>query len=168
MKKPQLLRAAIVALYPSLARDPDKLSMWIETGTVRATRNGQRGFSWEYQLTVVAEDFTKPPEGFFFAVTDWLRIQQPDITQPNAPGFPFEVDINSDTSFDIKMVLPLREVVTATRVNGVGADPGGWQIEVQDEPVLFPDEVEIGPGLTSIWVRGNGGEPVQIAPDPEG
>jgi len=167
MKKPALLRAALVALYPEFARNPDKLAMWVETGNVRATRNDQRGFAWEYQLTVVAEDFTKPPEGLFFTVVDWLRTQQPDVTQPNAPGFPFEADVINDKTFDVKMTLPLREVVTATAMGG-----GGWQIEVQPEPVLFPDEAEIGPGLTSIWVRGphgslGGDDPVQIAPDPE-
>lgn len=161
MKKPALLRAAIGALFPDFARDPDQLAMWIESGSVRATKNGQRGFSWEYQLTVVAEDFTREPEGLFFAVVDWLRRQQPDVTQPNAPGFPFEVDIIDDRTFDVQMTLPLREVVTATP-----AGPGAWQIEVQAEPELFTDAPEIGPGLTAIWVRGNGEPPVQIAPDP--
>lgn len=166
MKKPGLLRSAIETLFPGFVRDPDKLSLWIENGSVRASKNGQHGFSWEYQLTVVAEDFTGAPEGLFFAVVDWLRDQQPDVTQPNGPGFPFEVDINNDKTFDIKMVLPLREVVTATRMTAIGAQAGGWQIEIQSEAVLFPDEVEIGPGLTSIWVRGSGGNPVQVAPDP--
>ena len=163
MKKPGLLRAALVALYPELARNPDKLAMWVENGSVRATNNLQRGFAWEYQLTVVLEDFTGAPEGLFFAVVDWLRTQQPDVTQPNAPGFPFEVDVIDDRTFDVKMVLPLREVVTAT-----AASAGQWHIEVQPEPVLFPDEAVIGPGLTSIWVRGNGNAPVQVAPNPEG
>lgn len=163
MKKPALLRAALTALYPEFARNPDKLAMWVETGSVRATSNGQRGFAWEYQLTVVAEDFTGAAEGLFFTVVDWLRTQQPDVTQPNAPGFPFEVDVIDDRTFDVKMTLPLREVVTATAAAG-----GAWQLEVQPEPVLFPDEAQIAPGITSIWTRGNGGTPVQVAPDPEG
>jgi len=77
VKKPFLLRAALTALYPEFARNPDKLAMWVETGNVRATRNGQRGFAWEYQLTVLAEDFTAPPEGLFFTVVDWLRPSSP-------------------------------------------------------------------------------------------
>lgn len=165
MKKPALLRAAIGALFPDFARDPDQLAMWIESGSVRATKNGQRGFSWEYQLTVVAEGFTREPEGLFFAVVDWLRRHQPDVTQPNAPGFAFEVDIIDDRTFDVKMILPLREVVTATAITGPAG--AGWQIEVQGEPALFTDDEPLGPALTSIWVRGNGGAPVQIAPDPE-
>lgn len=162
MKKPDLLRSAITAMYPELVRNPDKLAMWIEQGTAHASKNGQRGFAWEYQLNVVYEDFTGAPEGLFFVVVDWLRDQQPDITQPNAPGFPFEVDIIDDKTFDVKMTLPLREIVVASAVER------GWQLQVMAEQVpLFPDAEPLrdfsGP-ITSIWTRGNGGEPVKVAP----
>lgn len=162
MKKPALLRTAITALLPELARNPDKLAMWVETGRVRATGNAQRGFAWEYNLTVVVEDYTKPAETLFFIVVDWLRTQQPDLLAANADGFAFEADVIDDKATDIKITLPLREVVTATP-----ADGGGWQLTVQPEPVLFPDEAVIGPNITSIWVRGEGDAPFQVAPDPE-
>ena len=162
MKKPALLRAAITALLPDLARNPDKLAMWVEGGSVRATGNAQRGFAWEYPLTVVVEDFTLPPETLFFIVVDWLRTQQPDLLASNAEGFPFEADIIDDKTTDVRITLPLREIVTAV-TNGSGE----WQLTVQPEPVLFPDEAVIGPGITSIWVRGEGNAPFQIAPDPE-
>lgn len=161
MKKPALLRAALVALLPELARNPDKLAMWVENGRVRATGNAQRGFAWEYPLTVVVEDFTKPPETLFFIVVDWLRTQQPDLLTPNAEGFAFDVDVIDEKTADVKITLPLGEVVTA-----IGDGNGGWQLEVQPEPLpLFPDAEPIAPGLTSIWVRGNGDAPVQVAPD---
>lgn len=163
MKKPALLRAAITAMYPELARGPDQLAMWVERGSVRATGNAQRGFAWEYQLEVVAENFKREPEGLFFVVVDWLRTQQPDLIQPNAPGFPFEVDVLNDTTFDVQMTLPLREIVTATSV----AD-GGWQLAVVPEQVpLFPDAEPLRPlsgPITSIWTRCNGDVPVKVAP----
>lgn len=163
MKKPALLRAAIAAMFPELARGPDQLAMWVERGSVRATGNAQRGFAWEYQLEVVAENFKREPEGLFFVVVDWLRTQQPDLIQANAPGFTFEVDVINDTTFDVQMTLPLREIVTATAV-GVG----GWQLAVVPEQVpLFPDAEPLraaaGP-ITSIWTRANDGEPVKVAP----
>lgn len=171
MKKPDLLRAAIGVLYPELARDPDKLAMWIEQGSVRSTGNAQRGFAWEYQLIVVAEDFTREPEGLFFVVVDWLRTQQPDLIQPNAPGFPFEVTVIDDKTFDVKMTLPLREIVTATAVPAGGGQSGGWQLQVVPEQVpLFPDAEPLRPAsgpITSLWARDSGGDPIQIAPDPE-
>lgn len=163
MKKPALLRAAITAMFPELARGPDQLAMWVERGSVRATGNAQRGFAWEYQLEVVAENFKREPEGLFFVVVDWLRSHQPDLVQPNAPGFPFEVDVLNDTTFDVQMTLPLREIVTATAVG-----EGGWQLAVVPEQVpLFPDAEPLRDGsgpITSIWSRANDGEPVKVAP----
>ena len=39
MKKPAASCAPpLVALYPELARNPDKLAMWVENGSVRATK----------------------------------------------------------------------------------------------------------------------------------
>ncbi|MCJ2189160.1 phage tail protein [Novosphingobium beihaiensis] len=162
MKKPGLLRAAIVALLPYLKRDPDKLAMWVERGSVRARQTAQGGFSWEYELTVVIEDYTKPPEALFFLVVDWLRTQQPDLLAVQSAGFPFEVDVIDEKTFDVKITLALREIVIAEKT----AD--GWQLEVAGEQVpLFPDAEPLrapdGP-ITSIWVRSNEGT-FQVAPD---
>lgn len=165
MKKPGSLRDAITALLPEFARNPDKLAMWVENGRVRSPGTAQRGFAWEYPLTVVAEDFTRPPETLFFIVVDWLRAQQPDLLASNAEGFAFDVDVIDDRTVDVKITLPLREVVTAT------ADgQGGWQLQVCDEPPLFPDAEPLRDGsgpVTAIFVPGANGHAVQIAPDPE-
>lgn len=161
MKKPGLLREAISVLLPETARDPDRLAMWVERGNVRATGNRQRGFSWEYDLIVVAENFAGDPAVLFFTVTDWLRYQQPDLLAANGPGFPFEVDVIDDKTVDVKMTLPLREVVTAENVDGE------WRMTVVDEAdPMLPDDVplraEDGP-VTSIWVHSDD-EPFQVAP----
>lgn len=161
MKKPGLLRAAIVALIPEMARDPDRLAMWVEKGNVRATNNRQRGFAWEYDLIVDVENFTGDPAGLFFAVVDWLRDQQPDLLAANSPGFPFEVDVIDTATVDVKITLPLREVVTAERADSA------WRLTVADESVpLFPDDVPLRAAeapLASIWARDHG-EPQQVAP----
>lgn len=161
MKKPGLLREAIAALMPETARDPDRLAMWVERGNVRATGNRQRGFSWEYDLIVVAENYTGDPAQLFFVVVDWLRVQQPDLLKANGPGFPFEVDVIDVSTVDVRMTLPLREVVTAAQVDGE------WQFTVADETVpLFPDDTHLraneGP-IASIWARGDD-VPFQVAP----
>lgn len=161
MKKPSLLREAIAVLLPETARDPDRLAMWVERGNVRATGNRQRGFSWEYDLIVVAENFTAEPAQLFFVVVDWLRDQQPDLLAANGPGFPFEVDVIDTKTVDVRITLALKEVVTAQQVDGE------WHLSVIDEAVpLFPDDVPLRPAegpLTSIWARGDD-EPFQVAP----
>jgi hypothetical protein len=161
MKKPGLLREAIAALIPETARDPDRLAMWVERGTVRATGNRQRGFSWEYDLIVVAENYTGDPAQLFFVVVDWLRFQQPDLLKANGPGFPFEVDVIDVSTVDVTMTLPLREVVTAAQVSGE------WQLTVVAETVpLFPDDTPLRADeapIVALWARGDDA-PFQVAP----
>lgn len=162
MKKPNHLRAAIAELLPETARDPDRLAMWVERGSMRATINKQRGFSWEYDLIIVAENFAEDPAALFFIVVEWLRTQQPDLLAPNAEGIPFEVNVIDDSTVDVRITLSLREIVT---VELVGGKP---RFITADEPApMFPDEVSLrdydGP-ISSIWARGNG-ETFKVAPD---
>lgn len=161
MKKPALLREAIVAMIPEMARDPDRLAMWVEKGNLRATGNREHGFAWEYDLIVVAENYTAEPAVMFFAVTEWLRIQQPSLLVANGPGFPFEVDVIDAQTVDLRITLPLVEVVTAAQVDGA------WQLTVVDEAVpLLTDDVPLranaGP-LASISVMDDD-TPFRVAP----
>lgn len=164
MKKPALLRAAIAAALPELARDPQNLLMWVEIGSVRARAGGQRGFAWTYQLNVVADEYAGDPAVLFFVVTEWLRAQAPDLLAPGAETFTFEADILDQDSFSIQIRLTLEELVRASAV------AGGWQLEhVTEPPTLFPEEEPLRAGggpVTSIWVAPGTEAPFQVAPGP--
>lgn len=158
MKKPDLLRAALSRL-PELARDPGRLAMWVDKGTIRAPMTCQRGFSWDYELNAIVTDCATDPAAIFFIIADWLRIQQPDVLAPGKEGaFTFEADILDDKSFDIHIVLQLTETVRA-----IPRDDGGVDLQTTAEPdPLFPDDepLRLGNGvLTSIWSNGQ-----QLAP----
>lgn len=160
MKKPASLRAMLVALMPELARNPDALAMWIEKGRVRS-RLGAHGFAWEYQLTVLFKEFAGDPAVPFFAVTEWLREQQPEALAPGGQnGFAFEVDILDDKTFDVQLVLALDECVAAAPQG-----EGQWHLTPIAQPVpIDPDgeplRTAAGPVL-SIWYEGQ-----QLAPLP--
>lgn len=159
MKKPALLRAALVALMPELARDADRLAMWIEKGHVRSRLGPSHGFAWEYQLTVLLKEFAGDPAVPFFAVTEWLRTQQPDALVPGKQnGFAFEVDILDDKTFDVQIVLDLEECVAAE-----DQGQGRWHLtpiaqSVPIDPDGEPVRAAAGPVL-SIWHDGR-----QLAP----
>ena len=165
MKKPALLRAALVALMPEFARDADRLAMWIEKGQVRSRLAGygeSHGFAWEYQLTVLLKEFAGDPAVPFFAVTEWLRTQQPDALAPGKQnGFAFEADILDDKTFDVQIVLNLDECVAAQ-----DQGQGRWHLSPIDQPVPIdpdgePTRAAAGPVL-SIWYEGQ-----QLAPTPQ-
>ena len=94
MEKPASLRAALTAADPQLARDAERLSVWVEEGRIRSPMTASRGFSWEYTLNITITDFTLHPSVLFLAINDWLRTNQPDLLSPEAKsGYSFEADM---------------------------------------------------------------------------
>jgi hypothetical protein len=45
LNKPRLLRRALAARFPDLARDADRLTMWVEKGKVRARLGASHSFA---------------------------------------------------------------------------------------------------------------------------
>lgn len=138
MNKPDSLRAALTAVMPELARDPDRLRIWVDAGRIRCPMTESRDFSYEYKLTLELIDFTGHPALVFLTINDWLRTNQPDLAGvAGTSGYSFEVEPIDPTTIDLTIDLQLTE--RAELVPRVG---GGWQIEHPAEPdPLFPDDV---------------------------
>lgn len=165
MKKPESLRAKLIAAFPDLASDPARLRMWIERGSLQCNMAPDNlNYGVRYTLTVVVEGWDLPAIMIWVLLIDWLRIHQPELLTPShnnegERGIPFETDIISATESDISFDLPLREMIRVER-----RPDGGFDMEYLAEPnVLFPDAAPIlpeGPLLKSIWVEGR-----QLLPD---
>jgi len=161
MNKHDSLRAAIVALAPDLARDPDNLRMWIDKGKVRCTQTPSLNFFYEYKLSVLLVDFTGHPSVVCLAINEWLRANQPDLLRPDREaGYTFEADIVDSRTFDLLFELDLTETAIVTPRQG-----GGWNIDHPGEPVpLLPDDLPLAGGATlqQGWVPG-----AELVPDPQ-
>lgn len=167
MKKPDSLRAKLTEGLPDLARDPNRLRIWIEEGHVRCHAQdpelgGNLSFTLEYKLTVVIEGWAQSQLLIWILLIDWLRVQQPDLLTPanSRTAIPFEADLLSEKEADISFDLKLTEPVKVTRRPDGGFD---MQVIAESDP-LMPDAVSMIPGgapLTSLWLDG-----VQLLPDP--
>ena len=119
MEKPGSLRAAIGQVFPDLARDVDRLRLWVEKGSIRCRQTQSRGFEWTYTLTAVMTDFTGHPSLVFLAVNDWLRVNQPDLLAAgNAETFSFQADILDENTIDLQFDLRLTEQVRLIERDG--------------------------------------------------
>lgn len=150
MRKADSLRAHLAQWHPALARDPERLRMWIETGKVRSINGadgaGARHFAWDYTLTVLVTEFTGNPSEFAATINEWCAGQAPELLQQES-GYAFEADILDAATFDVQFALPLSEPVLVTPRAG-----GGWTIEHPAEPApLFPDDEPGGGLLQEIW-----------------
>lgn len=149
MLKPDSLRIHITAALPDLARDPERLRMWIDRGSIRSRQTASLAFQYGYRLNVVVLDWTLSPSIIFILLVDWLRRNQPDlVASQSAPGFTFEADILDTRAMDLSIELDLTETVST-----VAREGGGFDLQHHAEPVpMFPDDVELAPALTELWL----------------
>lgn len=155
MKKPDLLRAALAAADPDLARNPDGLILWADQGSVASPMTPSFSFAYTYRLHGLLLNYGGHQAVLTIAILAWLRVQQPDMLQPNKPAFTFEVDFMDNKTVDLEFYLDLTEQVRA-----VQREDGGFDMEFLTEPdPLFTDDLGVGgvvpiPPLSSIWFNG--------------
>lgn len=153
MQKPALLRDHLTTRLPELARDPERLKIWVDRGDVRSTMTASRSFAYRYTLNLLLVDWGAHPSVIMILVLEWLRRQQPDLVASNqSSGFAFEADIIDKDIVDIQLSMNLTETVRVTM-----REDGGFDMEhvIEPEP-LFPDDatiVEAGAPLTELWWR---------------
>lgn len=136
MFKPDSLRAHLVAAIPELARDPDKLLVFIDDGSIVSRLAPGLSFEYRYQLQLVLTDFAAHPDSVMVPLLTWLRVQQPELlaNHANAERIGFQADILAHDKVDLAITLPLTERV------GVHARPeGGHDVQHYPEPQLEPD-----------------------------
>lgn len=161
MNKPVLLRARLVAHFPELAAQPDRLRLWVEKGDVRMRAGANVHFEVRYTLTVLVEAWTQPALLLQGVVLDWLRIHQPERTAAASENaFRFEADILNPSECDVLMDIDLSEAISLHR-----REDGGYDMAAAAEAdPLFPDDEALAANLQQIWLAG-GDQPVQPQED---
>lgn len=132
MLKPKQLREALTNSVPLLARNPDSLNVFIDSGRIASTLASSLSFEYQYQLNLVITDYADDIDLVMVPVLAWLRENQPDIMateEKRRTGFTFKVDVLSDTLCDISIDLQLTERVlvkqdgNALHVDHIGEPP---------------------------------------------
>ena len=155
MRKPALLRAAIAAAFPDLARDPDRLRVWIDNGSIAARFAVLPSWEYRYQLSVLLLDFAGDPNRLMLAIVDWLRVEQPELLQNHDTGneaVKYRVDVLDSDCVDILLELELTEAIRCTP-----RQAGGFDLIVSPEPpVQDPGFLGVEPPvpLSQIFVQG--------------
>lgn len=136
MQKPDSLRAYVTAALPDLARDPDRLQIFIDKGRIRSTGAKGLAFEYAYSLNLVLLDFAGDVDLVMLTILAWLRVHQAELlqnyqTNPNA--IPFEADILDGDKIDLSLQLELTERVITTPREG-----GGYDMVHPPEPSADP------------------------------
>lgn len=141
MRKPAALRAHLVAAVPELARDPDRLLVFVDAGSVPATFAAGKSFQYSYTLNVIVTDMAEDPDRLMFHLSEWIRAEQPELMANPArrEEIRFEVDVLANDKFDLSLKLPVTERVIVTL-----ADDGQPQFANPSEPQIPTDWIPTG------------------------
>lgn len=132
MYKPDSLRQFLTAAVPQLAQNPERLSVFIDAGSVVASY--APGLSWEYsyKLNLILTDFAGDPDTIMAPMVAWMRTNQPEAFA-NADlrdhAITFEADLISNAAVDLSITLQLTE-----RAICIARQDGGYDVTHPPEP----------------------------------
>ena len=154
MNKPGSLRAHLVAALQELARDPDRLLVFIDKGNVVSTAAPGASFEYRYNLTLIITDFGGHPDAVMVPLLDWVRVHQNELLANDRmrDQINFEAELLANDKVDLEITLPLTERVGVHR-----QEDGRIDVEHYPEPEiaysLQPRRwmLYIGGELTAEW-----------------
>ena len=131
MNKPNSLREHLLNAIQGLKKNPDRLLIFIDSGSVRCLARGL-SFEYSYTLQVLLTDSAGHPDSVFIPTLEWLRRHQPDLLtnlERGKDAIAFEADILDGGKVDMSIKLPITERVIVKRL-----EDGKLDISHPDEP----------------------------------
>lgn len=114
MIKPNQLRAHLLSSLPSLAKNPDRLLIFVDEGKLVNTLANGLSFEYRYQLNLIITDFADDMASVVVALFAWLRLHQPELManlDKARQDVSFIADILDNKRVDLAIKLPLTERV---------------------------------------------------------
>lgn len=137
MNKPNSLREHLLATVPELAKNPDRLLVFIDDGNIRSTAAPGLSFEYSYSLNVILTDFAGHPDAVSIPLLAWLLRHQPELLtnlEKGKTAIAFEADVLDNSKVDLALKLPLTERVIVKR-----QPDDSLLVTHPDEPELFEE-----------------------------
>ncbi|MGQ5246686.1 phage tail protein, partial [Xanthomonas arboricola pv. corylina] len=108
MIKPASLRAHLVAALPDLARDADRLLVFIDAGSLVSTFQPGLSFEYQYTLNLILTDYAGHPDSVMLPLLEWVQANQSELLSNTARRgeIAFEADILANDAVDLSIKLP--------------------------------------------------------------
>lgn len=137
MNKPTALRGHLLAAVPELHKNPDRLLVFIDNGSIRSTAAPGLSFEYSYTLNVILTDYAGHPDAVAIPLLAWLLVNQPELLtnlEKGKTAIAFEADVLDNSKVDLSLKLPLTERVIVKK-----QDDGSLQVSHPNEPELFEE-----------------------------
>lgn len=137
MKKPQSLRDHLLKAIPELSRDPERILIFVDEGTLRSTMANGLSFEYAYTLNMILTDYAGDLAAVSIPVLDWVRVYQSNLManlDHVKQGIKFEAEILANDKVDLAIQLPLTERVIVKK------DSDGLKVDYPEEPQYIQAE----------------------------
>lgn len=137
MYKPKSLRDHLEAAIPDLKKNPDKLLVFADEGSVAANGTKSLSFEYRYKLNIIITDYAGESDAVMVPLLAWVHIHQCELVDhPNTSdnGIAFDVDFNNHKTIDLSITLQLTERVVVKKLDG-----GKLEIKSIPEPQPTPE-----------------------------
>lgn len=161
MRKADSLRQWLTATLPDLKTHPDRLSIFVEAGQIKARQSRTLSFSYGYTLKVGIWDYAGDADHIIVPLLAWIEREQPELLrQSDSQPFSFEAELLDGDTSDIVISIALTEA----RIVNLSGSGDGYEIDRPAEPD-FTDQFE---GIVAKFRHGFAGlESVITSSDPE-
>ena len=112
MLKLNSLKALLTQCLPDLARDPKRLIVLAENGTVVSTGTTSLSFEWRYTARVIVLDYDGHADAVIVPIIAWMKrnqSEQMDNPERWANAIKFRVEPLTTTTMDFGIELQLTE-----------------------------------------------------------
>lgn len=136
MNKPNSLRAHLLEAVAELSKNPDRLLVFIDNGSIRSTVAHGLSFEYSYTLNVILTDFAGHPDAVAIPLLAWVLVNQHELLANQEKGktaIQFEADVLDNSKVDLSIKLPLTERVVVKKQEG-----GALVVTHPDEPQMEP------------------------------
>lgn len=144
MAKHDQLRAYLTAALPELARNPDKLLIYMTGGRLVMRYGDNIGFEYRARLQVDVLDFPGQPAEFFLPFLLWVRRHEPAVLENHDTGeqqIQFEIDVVDGGAVDISITMPMSEAVDVLP----RTDGSGYDMTLREEPDWLAEDHLVDP-----------------------
>ena len=136
MRKIDSLRETLTATIEDIAKEPSRLRLWVDRGTVQSRQSATFGFAMAFRLNVLLMEMTTDIAAVGYVVCAWLRTHQPALLAPGQDAFALDIDVINNGTYDALLQIDLTQSVAVAR-----DDQGNASVTYLPEPdPLFLDE----------------------------
>lgn len=129
MRKADSLRRWLTAALPYLAAHPERLSIFVDAGQIKARQSATLSFTYAYSLTVGIWDYAGDADHIVVPLLAWIELEQPQLLrQSDSQPFEFKSELLDGDTSDIVIEIALTE----DRIVAIGS--GGYEITSPCEP----------------------------------